>query len=133
MFGTFDISTSGMRAERTRMNIVAQNLANANTILDENGQPNPYRRQMAIFMQGSGGKGTAGVRVAEIAKDTGGLRRVKDPNSKYADQDGFVNYPNVDVVAENVDGLMAARAFEANVAAFELTKTMIGSALRILA
>lgn len=133
MFGTFDISVSGMRAERVRMSVVAQNIANANTILDDSGKPNAYRRQMAVFAQGADENGAPGVRVTEITKDMGRLRRVKDPGSKYADQDGFVNYPNVDIVAENVDGLMAARAFEANVAAFELTKTMIGSALRILA
>jgi flagellar basal-body rod protein FlgC len=133
MFGTFDISTSGMKAQRVRMNVVAQNLANANSILDENGQPNAYRRQVALFAQGADDRGAPGVRVAGIAKDTGPLRRVRDPNSKYADKDGYVNYPNVDIIAENVDAMLAARAFEANVAAFELTKTMIGSALRILA
>jgi flagellar basal-body rod protein FlgC len=133
MFGTFDVSTSGMRAQRVRMNVIAQNLANVNSILDADGQPNPYRRQVTIMAQGADGKGTPGVRVAAIEQDGGPLRRVKDPDSEYADADGYVKYPNVNMVTENVDGMLAARAFEANVAAFELTKTMIGSALRILA
>ena len=133
MFGALDISTSGMHAQRVRMNVIAQNLANVDSILDDEGRPEPYRRKVTVMASGAAGDGTPGVRVARIAEDRGPLRRVYEPNSEYAGEDGYVNYPNVNMVTENVDGLLAARAFEANVAAFELTKTMIGSALRILA
>jgi len=135
MFGTFDISASGMRAERVRMNIVAQNIAKAEAVLDENGQVNPYRRQMAVFAQGADERGTPGVRVAGVVKDMSPLRAVEvGPGHELdTDQDGIVYYPNVDILTENVDGMLAARAFEANVAAYEITKSMIGNALRILA
>jgi flagellar basal-body rod protein FlgC len=135
MFGTFDISASGMRAERIRMNVVAQNIAEADAVLDENGQVNPYRRQMAVFAQGADEQGTPGVRVTSVVKDMGPLRAVEvGPGNRLdIDQDGIVYYPNVDILAENVDGMLAARAFEANVAAYEISKSMVGNALRILA
>ena len=133
MFGTFDISTSGMRAQRVRLNVVAQNLANVNSIVNAKGELAPYRRKVAIFSQGADAGGAPGVRVSSIVNDPSPLRRVYEPYSKYADAEGYVKYPNVNMVTENVDGMLAARAFEANVAAFELTKSMIGSALRILA
>lgn len=133
MFGTLDISVSGMRAQRVRMTTIAQNLQNINTTRNAAGRTEAYRRHVAIFAQGADGPGTSGVRIADIVKDPGPLRRVKDPHHQDADADGYVNYPNVDMVTESVDAMEAARAFEANVSVFELSKSMIGSALRILA
>lgn len=133
MFGTFDISVSGMRAQRVRMTTIAQNIANVNTLRNEAGQPEPYRRLVTLFAEGAAGGDGPGVHVTDIVKDPGPLRRVFDPQHPDADRDGYVNYPNVDIVVENVDALESARAFEANVAAFEMTKAIIGSALRILA
>lgn len=133
MFSVLDISTSGMRAQRVRMNTIAANLANIHTTRDEAGRVNPYRRHIAVFEAGAEGRGTAGVRVSKVSPVNGPLRRVFEPGHPDADAEGFVLYPNVDMVVESVDAIDAGRAFEANVAAFEATKNMIGSAIRILA
>ncbi len=133
MFSSLDISTSGMRAQRVRMNTIASNLANIHTTRDAQGRVNPYRRLVTTFEAGAGGDNTPGVRVASINKDNGPLRRVFEPGHPDADAGGYVLYPNVDLVVESVNALGAGRAFEANVAAFEATKSMIGSAMRILA
>ena len=133
MFNVLDISTSGMRAQRVRMNTIASNLANLNTTRDASGRINPYRRLVTVFESGAAGAGTPGVRVSKITADNGSLRRVFEPGHPDADAAGFVLYPNVDLVVEQVNAIDAGRAFEANVAAFEATKSMIGSAMRILA
>jgi len=133
MFGTFDISVSGMRAQRVRMTAIAQNLANINTTHNDAGEPEAYRRLVTIMAQGADKAGSPGVRVAGVVEDPGPLRRVNDPDHPDAGPDGYVSYPNVDMVTENVDAIEAARAFEANVAAFEMTKSLISNALRILA
>lgn len=133
MFSVLDISTSGMRVQRVRMNTIASNLANMNTTRDEFGRVNPYRRLLTTFEAGAAGRGTPGVRVSKIHADQGPLRRAFEPGHPDADADGFVFYPNVDMIVESVDAIDAGRAFEANVAAFEATKSMIGSAMRILA
>lgn len=133
MFGTFDVATSGMRAQRVRMNTIAQNLANIHTTRNDRGQVEAYRRHVAVFAQGAEGAGTPGVRIASIEKDPGPLRLELDPFHKDAGPDGFVRYPNVDMVTEHVNAIEAARAFEANVAVFEMTKSVVGNALRIVA
>jgi flagellar basal-body rod protein FlgC len=133
MFGNFDVSVSGMRAQRVRLDTISQNLANVDSLLNERNEFEPYRRRVALFARGAEGPGTPGVRVARIVEDPGPLRLVHDPDSEYADAEGNVPHPNVDLVTEHVNAIEASRAFEANVAAFELTKSMIGSALRILA
>lgn len=133
MFQTLDIATSGMRAQRVRMTAIASNLANVNTTRNDRGEPVPYRRLITLLEPGANGQGTPGVRVAGVVRQQGPLRRVEAPSHPDAGPDGYVNFPNVDIATEMIDGIEAARAFEANVAAFEMTKTIIGSALRILA
>ena len=133
MFQAFDIATSGMRAQRVRMTAIASNLANVNTTRTDRGEPVPYRRLITLLEPGASGQGTPGVRVAGVVQQQGPLRPVEAPNHPDAGPDGYVNFPNVDIATEMTDAIEAARAFEANVAAFEMTKSIIGSALRILA
>jgi len=133
MFGSFDISTSGMQAQRVRLDAIAMNLANINTTRNAVGEPEAFRRLVTIFAEGADGPGTPGVRVEQIVRDEGPLRRVHQPQHPDAGPDGYVSYPNVDMVTENVDAIEAARAFEANVAAFEMAKSMLVSSLRLLA
>ncbi len=133
MFGSFDISTSGMQAQRVRLDTIAMNLSNINTTRNAAGEPEPFRRLVTVFAEGADGAGTPGVRVAQIVRDGGPLRRVYEPQHPDAGPDGYVSYPNVDMVTENVDAIEAARAFEANVAAFEMAKSMLVSSLRLLA
>ncbi len=138
MYGLLDISTSGMVAQRTRMETISANIANANTILDSEGRVNPFRRRIAHFAAGSPGSGTEtgralGVHVAEIEADENAVRKRWMPGSPYADADGYVPFPDIDPLKEQVNAMEAARSYEANVAAAETTKTMLAQALRLLA
>ena len=133
MFGTFDISTSGMMAQRVRLTAIASNLANLNTTENAAGQPSPYQREMVLMAAGADGKGTPGVRVTNVVKDPSPPRLVYDPTHPDAGTDGYVKYPNVDQATEMVDAIDATRAFLANVTAFESTKSIMASSLRILA
>jgi len=138
---TVDISASGMTAQRLRMDVIANNLANVNTTRTPQG--GPYRRQVVVFESrtpGNGGfrdllnaytGGEAGVRVKAIREDTSPFKRVYDAGNPDADQEGYVNLPNVNVVSEMVDMISATRAYEANVSVIEATKSMAMKALEI--
>jgi flagellar basal-body rod protein FlgC len=105
-----NVSASGMTAQRLRLDIISQNIANVNTTRDENG--NTYRRKTVVFaekdvspfgtvlMKTAGSVGN-GVKVTEITEDTSELRKVYDPSHPDADEDGYVSYPNVNVVSGN--------------------------------
>jgi flagellar basal-body rod protein FlgC len=126
MFDALDISASGLVAQRTRMDTIAQNLANINT-------PR-YRRRFALLASGRAGEaGKPGVQVRRIGLDASALRKVYDPSHPQHDADGFVHMPNVDMAVEMVNAIEASRAYEANVTAMEVTKSMINATLRLLA
>ena len=135
MFDALDVSASGLAAQRQRLTVIAANLANVSTTRDAAGRPEPYRRQAALLEPRAVGEApeAVGVRVAGIATDLSPPRRVYDPTHPDADQEGYVKYPNVDVLTEMVDALAATRAYEANITAIEATKSMVASALRIIA
>ena len=134
MLRAIDISTSALVAQRTRLNTISNNIANASTVIDEYGRPSPYRRKFTVFATGDpGGAGEAGVHVARILDDPKPFVRRHEPGHPAADADGYVSYPNVDLSEEFVNALSATRAYEANIAAIEMTKAMAASALRILA
>jgi flagellar basal-body rod protein FlgC len=127
-----DIPTSGLVAQRTRHDVIASNVANVRTLENAQGEYEPFRRRLAVFAPGDG-KGGGGVHVKEILIDQGPLVKRYEPGSPYADESGYVEYPNVDLVTERVNALEASRAYEANITAIEATKSMISSALRIIA
>ncbi len=139
MFGTLNISTSGLVAQRVRMDTIAGNIANAFTTTDAQGRNQPYRRRVAVFAPGdpAQGRGSPGVHVASIENDPSAFRLQYDPTHPQAIKDGpkkgYVQYPNVDLATEMVNGMEASRAYEANLAAFEVSKTMISESMRILA
>jgi len=142
MFDAMEVSASGLTAERMRMDVVAQNLANANTTRGVDGQP--YRRKEVVLAerQGEGSFGAAlagamsgkpaGVEVAAIAEDQTPLKQVYDPSHPDADANGYVQMPNVDSVAEMVDLISAQRAYEANVTAMQAAKQMFSKTLELL-
>lgn len=133
MFGAFDISTSGLTAQRTRLDVIASNLANVDSVLDPSGRPSAYRRMYANF-QPQRLDGGEGVSVASIQQDFETPFLIKhEPGNKAADHDGNVRYPNVDLSTEYVNALETTRAYEANITAVETTKSMMTSTLRILA
>lgn len=143
MYGTLDVSVSGMVAQRTRMNAIAANLANRDTILDAQSNPEAFRRRIPIFAAGDPSSSTAegrtrGVHVRDILTDDGEPRKVWDPSNPFAKPEGhpdhgYVYYPNIDPVTEQVNALEAQRAYEANVVAAEATKSFTAQALRLLA
>lgn len=138
MFGAFDISTSGMVAQRTRLNTIANNIASADVTrasTDSAGQAVPYRRQYAVFAAALDKAGRpAGVKVSQIAADPSEFRKGEyNPSHVDAAADGHVYYPNVDMATEYVNALEATRAYEANVTAMEATKSMISATLRLIA
>ncbi len=134
MFGSLDISASGLVAQRTRLEVTAANLANKDAIYDAKGNYSPFRRRIAILSAGDPDGGNAlGAHVREIKLDSNPFRMVHDPDHPAADKDGYVKYPNIDSANEMVNALDASRAYEANIAAAEATKTMIQSSLRLLA
>lgn len=136
MYGTLDISTSALVAQRTRLDIISANIANQDTILNADGAYEPFRRRFALLSAGTSGmpRGdeTTGVHVKTIEIDDGPLRRKYEPDSPYADRDGYVGYPNINIVVEQMNAMEAARSYEANITAIEATKSMIASALQIL-
>lgn len=126
IFRSFDISASALTAERLRLSVIATNIANAETTRTPQG--GPYRRKEVVFVPRENG----GVEVAAIQEDTTTPpRMVYDPGHPDANSEGFVAYPNVSVVNEMVDLLAATRAYEANVAALNATKSMLTSGLNI--
>ncbi len=150
MYGALDISVSGLEAQRARLNVISANIANSEAILDANGEANPYRRRIALFAAGgqdpSGRPGSTdgrpGVRVSEVALDTAPFRAVWNPTHPAAAREddpskgvkaGYVYYPNVDREVEMVNALEALRSYEANIAAADASKSMMSTALRLIA
>lgn len=137
MYGALDVSTSGMIAQRTRLEAITMNIVNANTFLDENGRNNPFQRRVAMFAPGdptaksAAGK-AMGVHVHSIEQEAGFQLRY-EPTNPYADGNGYVKYPNINSTFEQLNALEAQRSYEANVSVAEATKQMMTTALRLLA
>lgn len=140
---SFDISVSGLTAQRQRLDVVSENMANAYTTRTEDG--GPYRRKIismeekpvstfqSVFnsrlrrVQSQKG----GVRVSAITEDQRDLVPVYNPEHPDANDEGYVMMPNVDLVKETVDGMAATRSYEANITAFNAIKLMAQKALEI--
>ena len=133
MIGILDISTTGLTAQRTRMDAIAGNIANASTTRDAYGQVNPYQRRFVVFQSGSASDSRApGVHVASIEMDSSPPRLVHDPGHPDANESGYVAMPNVDPTMEYINAIEASRAYEANVSVMDATKSMIAAAMMIL-
>ncbi len=129
---SINISASGMAAQSTRMKILSENIANADSVVTEEG--GPYRRQTVNFEAYlDRNTGTTKVRVSEIGKDyKNDFKRVYEPGNPYADAQGFVAYPNVSPTLERADMREASRAYEANMTAIETAKQMMVRSLDLL-
>ena len=136
IFSSFDISASGLTANRLWMDVVASNIANAQTTRTPDG--GPYRRREVVFstrLEGAAApdmEGGQGVRVVGIVEDESPARLDYEPEHPDAREDGYVEMPNVNAVTEMVDMLVASRAYEANAAAIEAAKGMLMRAIDIL-
>lgn len=135
MFPALDISTSGLVAQRIRMNARASNIANVSTTHNAQGERVPYQPRFVVFQtdESVGNHGAAGVRVSSVeVADVAPLLRY-EPGHPDADEKGYVSYPNVNMMTEFTDAMEAARAYEANLGALEITKNLQQQTLRILA
>ena len=133
LFGALGISASGMSAERLRMDVIAENLANANTTKGADGKP--YQRKEVLLQEAQGqsfGDVLAGVKVAGISNDPSPLKKVYDPGHPDADAQGNVTMPNVNPVTEMVDLITASRSYEADTQAMNTAKQMYTKALDII-
>jgi flagellar basal-body rod protein FlgC len=142
MFRAFNISASALTIQRLRMDIVAQNIANANTTRTENGLP--YRRKVVIVQEDQYVKPFSkhlaesnskfvgsGVKAVQVQSDLSPFKKVYNPTHPDADEEGYVSMPNVDTVREIVDMISATRSYEANVTAFNASKNMAMKSLEI--
>lgn len=136
----FRISATGLTAQRTKMNIVAENLANAETTRTDQG--GPYRRKMLVLSEkpterfrdlvGRMQEKDTGVQVEEVVASQEDYRLVHNPSHPHADPDtGYVAMPNVDLLTEIADMMVARRAYDASITAISNTKSMILKALEI--
>lgn len=140
-FTALDVSSSAMSAERTRMNLISSNLANANSTRTAEG--GPYKRKDAVFsaapvvesfgsaLDKAKQKGAVGVAVVQVIEDQTPPRLQYDPSHPDANADGYVALPNVNPVEEMADMIAATRAYEANVTATQAAKSMAMKTLEI--
>ena len=142
LFQAFDISASGMTAERFRTDVIAQNVANINTT--STGDGTPYRRKIVTFQEKDitsfsdvlertrNAYVGNGVKVSKLTEDheTDFIMKY-DPSHPDADENGYVSYPNVNIVTEMTKLIDSSRAYEANTTAFDATKSMAQAGLQI--
>jgi flagellar basal-body rod protein FlgC len=136
MFSSLDVSTSGLVAQRTRLNAISSNIANMSTTRNEKGEPQPYQPRYVTFKTDnklSTPGGGAGVKVGSVEHSNEPPKLKYEPGHPDADERGFVHYPAVDMTTEFVDALEATRAYEANIGVIEVTKNMTEQTLRIIA
>lgn len=145
MFSGFNINASGMTAQRYRMDIISENVANANTTRTADGTP--YRRKVVYFEEKGGqtafsrvlgeaaynhGYSGQGVKVRGVLKDYDTeMNMVYDPSHPDADENGYVTYPNVNIITEMTNMIDASRAYEANATAFNASKSMAQQGLQL--
>lgn len=134
MFDLLDMGASGLTAQRTRLDTIAQNILNSETTRNAAGQNVPYRRRFVLLAPGqAGATNKPGVHVQEVRVDQSPFVKRHIPGHPDADADGYVLFPNVDPVVEQVNALSATRAYEANIALIETSKAMLQASLRLLA
>lgn len=119
----FDISGSAMAAQSHRLNTVASNLANADSVAGPDGKP--YRARQVVFQAAPMGGGAAGVAVSSVLENESPPRRLYDPKHPGADGEGYVTLSNVNVVEEMVNLISASRSYQANVDVMNTAKTLL--------
>lgn len=145
---SMNIVASGMTAQQLRLDIISENVTNSTTTRVEEGE-GAYRRKMVVFEAETGRDGfrramarassgmvpnnqvPGGVRVAQIVEDPSPMKLVYDPTHPDANEDGYVEMPNVDMVKEIADAMAATQAFSSNVTMFNTMKTVVTDALQI--
>jgi len=133
MFSIFDVAGSAISAQSQRLNVVASNLANADTVAGPDGSA--YKARQVVFqtelMGAQGDNGSAGVRVSTIREDQTAGRRVHDPKHPGADAEGYVTYSNVNAVEEMVNMISASRSYQNNIEVMNTAKTLLQKTLQL--
>lgn len=132
LFNVFKVSSSAMTAQSMRLNTVASNLANADSIVSSNGQP--YRAKQVVFEatpMGGAGEMSKGVRVRQIVDSAAPARMVYDPKNPAADDKGYVAFSNVNVVEEMTNMISASRSYQTNVEVMNTAKSLMLRTLQI--
>jgi flagellar basal-body rod protein FlgC len=133
MFQIFNVSGSAVSAQSQRLNVVASNLANADTVAGPDGQA--YKARQVVFhteLMGAGKDlGSAGVRVSQITEDQSQGRRVHDPKHPQADAEGYVTYSNVNSVEEMVNMISASRSYQNNIEVMSTAKSLLLKTLQL--
>ena len=131
MLNIFNVAGSAVSAQAQRLNVVASNLANADTVAGPDGQA--YKaRQVVFLMQGQGDPGAAaGVTVSTITEDQTPGRRVHDPKHPQADAEGYVTYSNVNAVEEMVNMISASRSYQNNIEVMNTAKSLLLKTLQL--
>lgn len=130
LFNIFNISGSAMTAQAQRLNVVASNLANADSTTSANGQP--YRAKQVLFSATPmGGGGGTGVKVADVVEDASPMKVMYDPKHPMANEQGYVTLPNVNVVEEMVNMISSSRSYQNNVEVMNTSKSLLLKTLSI--
>lgn len=124
LFSIFDISGSAMSAQSKRLNVSASNMANADSVAGPDGQP--YKARQVIFqVDAAAGQDIGGVKVSDVIETNAPDRLVYEPGNPFANENGYVRMPNVDVVGEMVNTLSASSSYQANVEVMNTAKTLM--------
>lgn len=132
LFNVFQVASSAMTAQSMRLNAVASNLANADSVVSSDGKP--YRAKQVVFEavpMGTAGEATKGVRVRQVVESAAPSRMVYDPKNPAADEKGYVAFPNVDVVEEMTNMISASRSYQTNVEVINTAKSLMLRTLQI--
>jgi flagellar basal-body rod protein FlgC len=130
MFHVFHISGSAVSAQSQRLNVVASNLANADTVAGPDGSA--YKARQVVFQtELMGANSAAGVKVSTVNESDAAGRRVHDPKHPSADADGYVTYSNVNAVEEMVNMISASRSYQNNVEVMNTAKTLLQKTLQL--
>lgn len=143
LFDSFNINASGLTAQRYRMDVIAENVANANTTRTEDGSP--YKRKIVTFEEKNGGTpsfstifgrtteryAAKGVKASGTFEDKSEGNMVYDPDHPDADENGYVTYPNVNIITEMTNLIDASRSYEANATAFEASKSIAQQGIQL--
>lgn len=128
-FSIFNVSASALEAQRMRMNIIASNMANVHSTRTAEG--GPYKRKDVLFAPVYLKEHLEGVTVADIVEDNSPFNKIYEPGHPDADSEGYVTLPNVNILEEMVNMMMASRTYEANISAFNITKNIILKTLEL--
>lgn len=132
LFKGLEVSQTGLSVQKYRMDIIASNMANVNSVNDKG---EPYRRKIPIFeevLEREGNVNLSKVAIKEVVEDPAPFKLKYDPSNPLADKNGYVKLPNIDPMREMVDMISAMRTYEANLTAFNTQKDMLIKSLEII-